>query len=266
MSSRVRVWRSGALLVLLAAAVGGVWSQRYVTEELRHELARAKEAQADGKRQQVENARLAAGQQSAEELERLRSDRVALQRLRAEVEALKTSFKKAPAAPAQNTTKGVEGAGTFADGRTAKAEEWKNVGRATPVAAFETALWAAAAGDVDALAAGIMTDVTTRPEVDRLWGQLSPAERLQYGSPERLLAALTLKDIPLGTAQVSHTQVLKPGEYGFTEETASVVAVVIDADKKRRPLGLFLRRAGDEWRLLLPASAVRKYREQLTAK
>ncbi len=83
--------RGGTLVLSLIAAIIFVVlaKQRLTTAELRANLELARAHTDDLGRLQVEHRRLKENEISAAELERLRGDRAALPRLRAEVEALK---------------------------------------------------------------------------------------------------------------------------------------------------------------------------------
>lgn len=262
MTSTSLIFRGLVPIVLLAVVGGGLWHLRSEASALRAELDQASKLKAERERLGAELATRAAKQPNADELARLRSDREALRRLRAEVESLKAVAAKPPA-PQEKTA---DKRGAFADARLAKAAEWKNVGRATPVASFETALWAAASGEVDALAQGLVMEPSARVELEALWAELPTEARGQYGSSERLLAALTLKDIPLGSAQVFNTEVLKPGTHPFDGEISRVIAALVTAENKRTTHALHLQRAGDDWKLIVPRSAVKKYRERLAGR
>lgn len=259
------------MAVLVAVAAGILISQRRAAAELVRERQLTLEQHRRGANLRAEIARLAAVQPEAAELERLREDRDAARRLRAEIEALKEAAKTTAARPVATpaSQEPARPKGTFAEGRLAKAEEWRNVGRATPIAAFESALWAAAAGDIDALASSLVFDPTWRAQVDQLWAKLSEPTRTQYATPERLFAALTAKDIPLGAAQVMREQILKPGEMGINApgETTFVMAALTNpkANSTKR-VGLFLHPSPDGWLLMVPGAAVVKYRDLLTGK
>ncbi|HEY1110032.1 MAG TPA: hypothetical protein VGE76_15385 [Opitutaceae bacterium] len=262
MTSTSIVFRGLVPIVLLAVVGGGLWHLRSEASALRADLDQASKLKTERERLGAELAKQARELPGADELARLRSDREALRRLRAEVESLKAVVAKPPAPHAKTADK----RGTFADARLANAAEWKNVGRATPIASFETALWAAASGEVDALAQGLVLEPSARGELEALWAELPPGARGQYGSPERLLAALTLKDIPLGAAQVFNTEVLKPGTHPFEGEISRVVAALLTAENKRTTHALHLQHTGDEWKLVVPQSAVKKYRERLAGR
>src|SRR4051812_41945177 len=67
------------------------------------------------------------------------------------------------------------------------ASAWTNAGKATPATAIETVLWAAAGGDVEAVADTIALSPTARQKADALWAQLSDETRAKYGTPEKLM-------------------------------------------------------------------------------
>jgi predicted aminopeptidase len=85
--------RSGAGLLLIVALVAGVtwWLQAQEAEALRAELALLRDERGEFLRLSAENRRLTADQPPPAEVERLRADRAAILRLRAEIETLKAA-------------------------------------------------------------------------------------------------------------------------------------------------------------------------------
>ena len=79
---------------------------------------------------------------------------------------------------------------------------WGNRGQITPVAAIETALWAAAGGDLAALQKLLYLDDGLRAKAETLRARLPDASRATYSSAEHLLAAFATKSLPLGDAQL----------------------------------------------------------------
>lgn len=259
-------WAGVALGAAIVAALL-LW-QRDGVLDLRSKLALARLDASEAARGRAEIARLAAQQTSAAELERLRSDRDALPKLRAEIEKLRAISNNAGVRPFQAAKLDDRPAGNgsaFASGRNAKAEEWTNAGHATPVAAFETMLWAAAGGDIDALAQTLVFDSRWRAQVDVFWAQVSEATRTQYATPERLFAALTAKDVPIGSALVFHQAALKPGEWGTPSDAdyAGMAVRVTDSEKNSKNITFVLRRQDEGWRIVFPGAAIAKYRDTL---
>jgi RNA polymerase sigma factor (sigma-70 family) len=65
---------------------------------------------------------------------------------------------------------------------------WKDAGHATPEAAIETFIWAAAHDRFDSLAASYVFGEKTKEEADAFFAKLSPEIRAKYETPERLFA------------------------------------------------------------------------------
>lgn len=137
------------------------------------------------------------------------------------------------------------------------AKSWKNAGRATPAAAFETALWASAGGDVETLAGLLLFDAEARTKAEALFTRLPSALRQELGNPERLIALLVAKDVPLGSAQIMAEI---PTEHGSQMRT-----LLMDEQGKLKPAQLSLRLEGTGWRFVVPPRAVEKYASQLQA-
>lgn len=82
----------GALAVLAGAAW---WLQTQEAEVLRGEIAMLREERGEWMKLQEENRRLAAQAAPADEVARLRADRAAIGRLRAEIETLRATTEAA---------------------------------------------------------------------------------------------------------------------------------------------------------------------------
>lgn len=243
----------------MGLAVGGVgllWWQRAAMEPLGAEIVALRARSDEAARLRAEQNRLSALQVSTEELARLRADQAAAERLRAEVSALRAKLAERPKA---ETPPAME-AGRFVAGRGVPASEWKNAGAATPGAALETALWAAAGGDVEAFAQRIFLDGKARDPARKLWESLPPAMRAELGSPERAIAFLSIKDVPTGEAKVREwmrsSGVLRPVEMALTS-----------ADGAGKEVRLLLVKAPDsaDWKLMVTPAAVAKYAAMLKA-
>lgn len=233
----------GGLAVTLG--LGMAW-QRLQLRPLQAELEVLRDQQQEIGRLQAQHAKLAAAQVPEAEMERLRSDRTAIARMRREVETLraKAELKSQPA----STTPPER----FGMGMDMPAAEWRNVGGATAAAALETVLWAAASGEVEAFAKRIRFDAAARTAAWALLQSLPPAERARHSSPEALMAFLSIKDVPIGTATVT-TWSGRPD----TLQSASVT-LAAPGEKPRR-VSLVLVRDGDEWKLRATDTAVAKY-------
>lgn len=247
-----------AVLVLVAGGFSAavVW-QRQTASALRAEVEFQREQEKSRAQLAAETARLRAKQISAADLEALRGDRAALARLRGEIDALRRraeEYARVVAAKAVEAAKPREP--SILDGPL-PASAWKNAGSATPAAALETVLWAAAGGEVDALAGLLRFDVGVRARVDALFAGLPDSVRTEYGTPERLIAALTARDVPLGKAKLFDTKADFSGDRRM--------AMQINETEGKAPRGVLfsLRPKGGTWGLVVPASAVEKYAAML---
>lgn len=72
--------------------------------------------------------------------------------------------------------------------------EYRNEGRATPIAALQTMAWAIDYGDAGALEKLISFDDTAKEKAAAYWASLSQASRTQWGSLEGMAAALLISD------------------------------------------------------------------------
>jgi hypothetical protein len=266
MSPRLLRWLMFGLLTGLAGVV--LLQQRSARVTLLAEISALREQERTAAELRERNERLAAVQPSSGELERLRADRAALGRLREEVAALRETAKARETARAvKPNTQKMDTAERLRDRLRVPTEEFANQGWKTPVGAFETFVWAAANGEVDTLAQALVFDPRWTQQVEALWANLSPATRDEYRSVERLFAALTIRDVPLGTAQLIHESQLKPGEHTLPGPGhAFMVTALTGADKKTRHVGLYFRPSDSGWQLLVPGAAVAKYRDQLIGK
>lgn len=244
---------AGWLLIAGFAAVGAgalAWRSLHLAH-LRDEVAIQREEGRDLARLRAENQRLTAENISPSALEALRGDRAALTRLRGELEALRARSISPPARPA--VTPPAAGPSTP---RAIPAAEWKNAGQNTPASSFETVMWAAAGGDVDALSQMLALNGGAKAKADALFASLSPAARANYVSAERLVAFLTAREVPLGTMAVW-------GQTPQADDEVSLRARIESANGDARFPAFLLRRYAEGWKLVVPESAIDKYAVQL---
>ena len=218
------------------------------TDQLRDELGSLRNRHQELIRLRAENHRLVAVEPSASELESLRADHVALERLRAEIAPLRTRATASTDAKAKSATAAIS--------PILPAAQWSNAGRATPSAAFETALWAASGGDIDTLAQSMILEADARAKAAVLLEGLPEAGRAEYRSPERLVALLTAKDVPMGSMQVL-------GQAQQGPEKVKMVVRLQQTDGSAKTTSLTLRQDAGEWRLVVPPSVVDKYAAML---
>ncbi len=242
-------------LVVITVLVAGVlasigWHQR-TTAALRTELdqQRAARARLQASRQaEQQEQQLASARARAEEIDRLLAERAVVARLREELAALRqraaeTAGSQPVRQPAATRPSLVGNALAFS--------LWTNAGRTTPAAALETGLWASANGDIDTLTSLLVFDPEARHEAGALFARLPEALRQEFVSPERLVAVLAAKDVPLGSAAILN-------QYPAANET-KVSVQIFDAENKHRMALLSLRPDEAGWKFVVPANAVKRY-------
>ena len=245
------------IAVLVAGALAVLGWQRQTTAKLRAELDRQRAALAH--QQQLEQAeqqerQQAAARARAEELDRVLAERAAAARLREELAALR---HRATGTVVAREAREPEPARPSLVGNVLVFSLWQNAGRASPEAAFETGLWASVNGDIDTLTGLLLFDAEARNEAGALFGRLPAALQQEFVSPERLVAVLAAKDVPLGSATILN-------QYPAANET-KVAAQIFDAEGQHRMALLSLRSDETGWRFVVPANAVKRYATWLRA-
>jgi len=249
-----------ALLLITALAVTALavlgWQHR-TTERLRAERDRHLTAlarwQADRRAEQQE-LQVASTRARAEELDRLLAERAAVARLREELETLR---RRAAAPTPIREERAPTPVRPGLVGNALAYSLWQNAGRATPEASLETALWAAAYGDLDTLTGLLVFDTEAHNAATNLFSQLPANLRQEFVSPERLVAVLAAKDVPLGSAALLN-------QYPTPSETQLSVQI-FDAEGKHKMALLSLRPDETGWRFVVPANAVKRYAAWLHA-
>ena len=241
-------------LALLAVGLGATWiTRRSELLALQRELTRTREAQSA--RIQPQSPAVppsqALGDSSNARAAEEEADRAAIVRWRAEIQQIKA--RALARAQPRNAPKEVAAPPLSMLNEMVPSAQWKNAGQATPAATFETALWAAAAGDVDALSRLLSIDPVVRVEAIKLMQKLPESLRHEYTTPEQVIALFSARDVPVDGA----AQVLDPGTTGPVG--TRLVAVVRGADNSRRQAHLTLKQEGAGWRFVVPVSAVERY-------
>lgn len=236
-----------AVLVLV------VQHQRDATAALREKAERLRDATAANARLRAEQAALQSQSVSPEELARLRADQAEAARLRAEAAALRAQREPAPSSPKAPAPASLPS--------SAKIEPWTNAGRATPIATFQTGVWASVHGDTDTLAKVIAFDDEGRALIDAQFARLPEKDRLTYGSAEKVFATLLAARLPQDLTSATVTQTT-------ASDSGAVLRMRLqraDGSSKESSFN-FLRTSGDEgWRILVPTGVVKNYQQMLTA-
>ena len=240
----------GALILLLVTVF--VW-QWQTGVKFRTEAALRRAEAEESMRLRDRHRQLAAQQVSAAEIANLRADHAEAVRLREEMDRLAQKLAEQPppaaepeASPAP-TTDGL-------DREPIPASAWKNAGTGTPQSTLQTALWAAAAGNLDALAETLNLDGTARAKAQALFAAQPEEVRAQYATPERFVALLATRDMPLTSLQVSGALV--------QEHDAQLVVNLPTSERTDHLVKLTLSRGSDGWRLNVPETAIDRYARQ----
>jgi hypothetical protein len=189
-----------------------------------------------------ENRALKSEQLSPQEQRQLEEDHVRAQALRSRIIALQRSVepKVDPAANGETLAK-----------------DWRYSGSATPKDALLSVLWAASRGDVDVLAGLIGFSPEIRPQVEAVFEHLPAQAKLEYGSPEKVVATLISGTFPKNASGASFDDAQQD------DAEASVDMRVSRSDGQARTSSFQLDHASGGWRLLVPASVLTGYEKIL---
>lgn len=234
-----------AIVVAMAAVLGTQYRAGLVQQE---EIARLRVAAAGRERLQAEQARLQTAQAEAAQLAAWRAEREALPALRTAVETAQRKLDLVTRAAAEKQAAFER----FPAGVTVPATEWRNAGGATPAAALETVLWAAAGGDVGVFAQRLKFFAGARKAATALMESLPPALRDQVKTPEETVAFFTIKDVPLGSVQVRQWR----ESSGPFQQVALKLS---QPDGATKDVNLIFLRGDDGWQLMVTDAVVARY-------
>lgn len=125
--------------------------------------------------------------------------------------------------------------------------DWRPCGNATPDAAIESTLCAAAHGDLSSLKATVEFDGETLAKAESILADLPESSRKQYASPTDLLAVIVAGSIPLDSAQLVARQ--DDGTGNVTEYVR-----LKNADGATRQVSISLHQGPEGWRVSMPAN------------
>jgi hypothetical protein len=251
------------LLFAFAVVAGAAWwLQRQSAAQLREEIALLHDESRRLAELRAENARLVAAQPPAAEIDRLRADRAAVVQFRGEIEKLKAGLD------ARERALNLPAEAKAAESNSAKAPvpqvlpaaRRRNVGQDTPVAALETVLWAGTNRNVDALAATLSLDREAGALAAKIFEGLPEAQREEYATPLRMLAALLAKDMPLGDVRVMPAKPLDPDA-----TVAALDAEMKNNDGEQTKEHFELVKLDGRWLLKVPAEVVEHFRPEPNA-
>jgi hypothetical protein len=244
-----------AVAVALAAIVG---SRYRAMSGLQSELARERTIAGELPKLRAERERLLTSKKPAGAVPPV-TNPVVVEALRGEIARLQQSLRDAPALE-ESRPEAPEA--LLAEGRRSLASEWRDAGDGTPQATIETALWAGAGGDFDRLAALIMfINIATRRAASDMLLHLPAAERERFSSPERLLAFLTVKDMPTGWVDVRQFTM----HDGWPWPAAQMQFWAWSPGADIRNANLLVGRFEGRWKLIVSEAVIAKYAAALKA-
>jgi hypothetical protein len=256
-----RRWIAAGLLAVAAGSIIAV--QRQIEIELRSEVELLRGSrQREVARLEAENRAFLSAMVPNAELEHLRADHAAVVHLRSEVDALKAR-EQVPAE--QSRSESVALAIETPVDTMIPAHDWKNAGRATPAAAVQTALWAAAGGDLNTLAGMVNLNAEERAKVEAALAGLPEQIRTSLGTPERMMAMLVMKDLPLSSMQAMQigAPLEEPG-IPVNPDMALVQLKLQGADGATKSTKLTLRQGPAGWGFEVSSDVVEKYLRAVT--
>ncbi|HWA86416.1 MAG TPA: hypothetical protein VG710_09355 [Opitutus sp.] len=255
-----------ASFLLVLVALTFVWArERRSAAQLEIQIAARRGQSHELARLQAERQRLLRLQPGAGELEKLRQAATEAARLQAAA-----GEKNGPDAQSA----------VLSLGEWSRAGDWKNRGNASPHAAIESALWAAAGGDVAAFKKFFVLSAAAREKASTLLAPLPPEARARFASADDLVAEFTIKSIPVSEAQLvwfsqtgdddaSACVFLQqpPADTAPPEQRAAALASGRAAHPEFAPpqapetgtsaeTYLSLHREADGWRIVVPVDAV----------
>lgn len=248
--TRARRWAwtlAVGVAAVIAVILGVQWRRNAL---LRQKAETARLLQHDQEPVRLVRERLAEKEISPADRERLRKRAAELAPLHAEVQALKVQ---------------VEAAEKLAVRPDAKphvirpTSELGNAGRSRPENVVQTSLWAAAGGDLDALAAAIYFDPSAKTRAEELLATLPAGTDPSYASAEKLIAMMMSHDLLLATG-LGDIQV---NDFGDGRAQANVE--VGTGNGKTEKWQFALHHSGDNWQLLVNDELVDRYARELKA-
>jgi hypothetical protein len=242
-----------ALGLLLAVGATLAW-QRHQTRTLE---TRIREIRDDAGTPKSAGANAAAI--SASELQRLREDRLALERLQKEIEDLKQSVARQSSAPPRTND--------FA--QRVPASAWQHEGRTSPQKAVITILWAGKNRNLDVMSSALaFASNAARARAEEVLATLPVGTREFLGTPERLIAHLISQSLDFDAIQFPGNPVALQDSATARNQAGDVETVVLPAVSHRANEGpsrmsLTLQQSLEGWKLVLPEDAVEAYATRL---
>jgi hypothetical protein len=238
----------------VAVGIGGVFGLmrlRAHRANLEKELAELQRQQrrVEWVRQENERLRAVAAQTEVSDVDSADARQRELERLRREVIGLE---QRALAQSRRVTATNAAETNALATNRDpeqgmTRLEHFRNVGRDTPRAAFQTLVWAAMKGDEQALAGALTMPDSARQKADALLARLPDDARKRYPNAESLAAIAVAGEMLKGGA------IELPG-HTLTDVTNAIVQIRTQGGAKEVKLPMRLGPGG--WQFVVPERAI----------
>jgi hypothetical protein len=240
--------RIALVLALIAVAMAAVLRQRGAVDQLRRESARMEENIREGNRLRADNLRLAEilAQRKHDqpppvppaEFERAHQELAMWERRANELERTKAA---GDIATNRDPEKGM-----------VRLEHFRNVGRATPAAAIQTAIWAAAQADFDEVGKSMALSATGREKAQAYLNQQSVETRTRFDSPEKLVGVLFAHDFTNADGfQIVGSTTVADGRAVISLRRLQKNGVVRPNDRK-----VPFEPGADGWKMVVPDQAI----------
>ena len=239
-----------AALILL----GGLalfWWQRETTRGLQRELTLRREAVRDLQRLRRENERLrqllaeedgsASGQVKAE-ITQLRKELANAEQKRPKAQSRARPTVGAPAnRPAEDR---------LTEQEAIRISDFKNLGQATPGAAYQTFVWTVAQDNISALKPLLHLSSASHEKLKGMWSELPPESRARFNEPEQIVMMMLAMDVldEDGFKIVGETP---QGSEGVLLHVARFKHGRMQGEKK-----IPMRQGATGWQLVIPDEAI----------
>jgi hypothetical protein len=239
------------ILMALAVSFGtGIWWRASANSLLREERTQLRMQVSDITRLREATEQKKASVASLSETEQRRRDADETAALLSRIEDLKAAYAKFTApnpAPASIQKK--------------KEEIWRNAGQATPADTLHTVIWTAVNGDVDTLVPMLSFDPESRVAAEALLASLSEANRTQYSTVEKLIATMISGRVSTDLNQA--TMIEQSDEQPDFVNAKFRLQRLVGNALEMRDVTFRFQRAGTDWKLLVPKSAIAEYKRSL---
>ena len=206
------------------------------------QLIQTQESRWQSRAQLAENERKEVELASAGRIERARNEIAELE------QRLVKAREAAAAASNRDPEKGM-----------ARVADFRNVGRGTPAAAFQTAVWAGLAGKDEILADALTMSAPTRRRAETLLAEQASAARARAPTPERLAGLFLARELLQRAASAHVLQCTFEGE-----RRAMLRVRMMELSERTSETTFPMELGPGGWQLVVPDSFVEGIRKKLS--